>query len=94
MRPCRQRQHVFSAIVIRHLHDRLDEVLLVRLPESEPVQPTKVAQLVEFDRLARLRHHDEHAIDFLAGARPPGAAAGGVAPELLICMVGQRYPWA
>ena len=54
--------------------DRLDEVLLMRLSESEPVQPTKTAQLVEFDRLTGLRHHDEHSIDFLAWARPPWSA--------------------
>jgi hypothetical protein len=82
------------ATVIRYLYDRLDQVLLMRLPKRQPVQPPKTAQFVEFNCLTRLWRHDEHAIDFLTGARPPRASTGRIGTEFLIGMVTQHQPRA
>lgn len=92
MRPRRKRQRVVLATVFLQLHDGFDEVLLMRLTKSEPIQPAKMAQLVEFDCLARLGQHHENAFNLLARTEPPWAQTRGVMAELQVSMFGQRGP--
>jgi len=92
MRPGRERQRIILTTVFLQLHDGLDKILLMRLTKSQPIQPAKMAQLVEFDCLAGLGQHHEDAFDSLARAEPPWAETRGVMAELRVCMFCQHRP--
>src|SRR5216684_7085894 len=91
-RPGRQRQNELVAPIIRELCNSLDEILLMRLAESEPIKPSQPTKLVESVRLPRLRQDNKQPINLLIGARPPWGSAGQIVTELLIGVFSQKHP--
>lgn len=69
--------------VFNELGHSLDEILLVRLAQCEPVEPSLPAELVEAVALLCLWEHDEQPLDPFTGARPLGGS-------FVICLTAFR----